>query len=937
LHYLRRRARLTQREMAIAVGYSEAHVSRLESDQRLPDMTTLVALIVPALDLDDDPAAVARLLELAAAARGESLSGTSVTLTSRQERTTTTQVGAIEAIPPLPTGMVAREALRRAREALVRERSLLLCGWAGVGKTTLAAALAQELSASQPVFWLTLTEGITASVDVVIRQLALFLLGLGDESLLTLAEHAPDADSPRPLDQQLALISAALARYPALLCFDNAHLIAREAAVLQALGHLAASSPASLLLISREQVALPGVGSQTLGGLTVDEAGELLERLDAQLSPGDAARLIERTAGNPTLLRLAVGQLTDRGSDASLIKHLATEPQVAAYIVQTTTRDLSTAGERLLALLAVLDQPVNAYDETLVDAIQAADGPYDWGAALRELIRRHIIEHPTRAALPPLLRDHVYAGMVDDLERRRRLHLVAAEWLEQGDDPVAAAFHYRRANLPHAAVAVLSGQIEAVLNRGQSSAAAAVVDDLLPAARRSSPELVLPLLSLRGDLLVHTLRAAEAEANYREALALALQPTVRAHLIWRMAASLLQRGHIAETLRLTDDALAALSASDGLLRAHLLTASSKALLMSSRFAEAEERAAEAIRLTGTFDPSLATVAAAIRARAGATVAIVAHITRRIPLAMAEWNAVLAAASAAGLERIRPRALTNLGNLQFEQGNLTAAFATISEAQRGLRRIGDSYALGRLLHSLALMHQARAEWNAAFATIDEACEIKRSTGDKPGLYNSLSQRAYLLLIVGRPDEARDLLEQILAECGPDWEPRARALYLDMLAICQLLLGDIAAARHSLEIVAAIPAAQADGRLAGFWANHQALLRLLEGDQPGAARDLAAAPPADDFDMMLERQLIRSLLALAGGDTAQSQSLALAAEQRAAEAEHPLYVAVARRIAAADPNTPPAAMLWLLWCDPAQSAASHVPQPSQPLEQPVSGGR
>ena len=278
LHYLRRRARLTQREMAIAVGYSEAHVSRLESDQRLPDMTTLVALIVPALDLDDDPAAVARLLELAAAARGESLSGTSVTLTSRQERTTTTQVGAIEAIPPLPTGMVAREALRRAREALVRERSLLLCGWAGVGKTTLAAALAQELSASQPVFWLTLTEGITASIDVVIRQLALFLFGLGDESLLTLAEHAPDADSPRPLDQQLALISAALARYPALLCFDNAHLIAREAAVLQALGHLAASSPASST-VSPPRVCEPTPGSATCSRLISSRlAGELAAR-----------------------------------------------------------------------------------------------------------------------------------------------------------------------------------------------------------------------------------------------------------------------------------------------------------------------------------------------------------------------------------------------------------------------------------------------------------------------------------------------------------------------------------------------------------------------------------------------------------------------------------------------------------------------------------
>lgn len=69
LKYVRRRARLTQRELAIAVGYSEAHLCRLEQNQRLPDLTTLLALFVPTLDLDDAPELTARLLDLAAAAR----------------------------------------------------------------------------------------------------------------------------------------------------------------------------------------------------------------------------------------------------------------------------------------------------------------------------------------------------------------------------------------------------------------------------------------------------------------------------------------------------------------------------------------------------------------------------------------------------------------------------------------------------------------------------------------------------------------------------------------------------------------------------------------------------------------------------------------------------------------------------------------------------
>ena len=46
LKFLRRRARLTQIQLGIAVGYNEAHISRLENGQRLPDLASLAALFV---------------------------------------------------------------------------------------------------------------------------------------------------------------------------------------------------------------------------------------------------------------------------------------------------------------------------------------------------------------------------------------------------------------------------------------------------------------------------------------------------------------------------------------------------------------------------------------------------------------------------------------------------------------------------------------------------------------------------------------------------------------------------------------------------------------------------------------------------------------------------------------------------------------------------
>jgi transcriptional regulator with XRE-family HTH domain len=71
LRYLRRRMGLTQRELSIAVGYSDAQISRLEQNQRLPDLPTIAARFVSALGIEDEPAVVTRLMELAATVRRE--------------------------------------------------------------------------------------------------------------------------------------------------------------------------------------------------------------------------------------------------------------------------------------------------------------------------------------------------------------------------------------------------------------------------------------------------------------------------------------------------------------------------------------------------------------------------------------------------------------------------------------------------------------------------------------------------------------------------------------------------------------------------------------------------------------------------------------------------------------------------------------------------
>ena len=112
LKYLRRRARLTQRELSIAVKYSEAQISRLEQNQRPPDLSALAALFIPALYIEDEPETIARLIELATQARGQPLpeAGSMIFSRSTREQIVETLEAALEEFRAVAAELSNREA-----------------------------------------------------------------------------------------------------------------------------------------------------------------------------------------------------------------------------------------------------------------------------------------------------------------------------------------------------------------------------------------------------------------------------------------------------------------------------------------------------------------------------------------------------------------------------------------------------------------------------------------------------------------------------------------------------------------------------------------------------------------------------------------------------------------------------------------------------------
>ncbi len=166
LKFLRKRARLTQDELGRAVGYSREQIARLESGNRLPDLTMIAALFVAALGLQQEPELVAQLLELAGAARQEAAPAETparITVTHQVAQRVEVRQLVIEPIggpPALPTTapvhqlpvpllpLLGRDLeLSQACQLLATESRLLtLVGAPGVGKSRLALAIGHQLA-----------------------------------------------------------------------------------------------------------------------------------------------------------------------------------------------------------------------------------------------------------------------------------------------------------------------------------------------------------------------------------------------------------------------------------------------------------------------------------------------------------------------------------------------------------------------------------------------------------------------------------------------------------------------------------------------------------------------------------------------------------------------------------------------------------------------
>jgi predicted ATPase/DNA-binding XRE family transcriptional regulator len=150
LRYLRKRAELSQRELALHVGYHYSYMSRIESNEHIPDPATLMARFVPALGLEKEPVWTRRLLELATVGEKRTASQTGNKPASLEPITdvSATDLDSLSGVFPVSlTPLLGRQTeVTSLVQSLSRSdvRLITLIGPPGVGKTRLAVQVASE-------------------------------------------------------------------------------------------------------------------------------------------------------------------------------------------------------------------------------------------------------------------------------------------------------------------------------------------------------------------------------------------------------------------------------------------------------------------------------------------------------------------------------------------------------------------------------------------------------------------------------------------------------------------------------------------------------------------------------------------------------------------------------------------------------------------------
>ena len=403
LRYLRERAELSQRELALQVGYHYSYMSRIEKNERMPDSATLMARFIPALGLDDEPQWTERLLRLAASEEKTMAPRRGGGTPASHPPMVTSSLPTFDSpLNPLPlslTPLLGREDEVEAITKIVARpdvRLVTLVGAPGVGKTRLAIHTANELAGlfAHGAAFADLSTTVEPKDVLPALAIALGVQGSSDVPLLTQVINT-------------------LKQKNLLFLIDNfEHVIDASPQLVQVLGN---APQVKMLVTSRESLRISGEHEFTVEPLPVPgqghEAGLIdyaavqlfAQRAQAvdpnfQLTPENLKNISEvcrRLDGLPLAIELAAARARfispqsmlaqfDRRLDwvAHGTRNSVSSRQTLRGAIEWSYNTLSDAERALLRRLSVFSGGWNA------DSAEAVCGDADADLSANPVLRR---------------------------------------------------------------------------------------------------------------------------------------------------------------------------------------------------------------------------------------------------------------------------------------------------------------------------------------------------------------------------------------------------------------------------------------------------------------------------------------------------------------------------------------------------------------------
>jgi ATP/maltotriose-dependent transcriptional regulator MalT len=922
LRFLRRRARLTQTELSIAVGYSPGQISMLENGQRAPNSTTVAARFVPALGIEHDDARRQHLLALATAPAQPHIAHEVVTetlLVTREE------VGQLEQIPWVPEYAIVRQAvLAQLQQWLERDHHVSLCGMGGMGKSTLAAQLATQLREQAAIFWMTCVDAAPLAPEMLLRQLALFAsTRIADPQRLVAVLCQPGTGTPAiAYPQQLAMIAAALNELKApLLIFDDAQVLQHFPPIIQLLEQLITRVPdCRMLFVTREELSLPNITQLNVGGLQPAEVELLCARL-AQTAGLDVALVHQQTSGSPMLVRLAIQYWEQYGD-----RDRAGLPfPVASYLIDSILNTLPNGARRLLDVLAIWRGPLDLTQPQVAERLTAQFPDYSHQAGLLSIQRSRLIEHVTAAAPHPLLREPLLIAINAQPAYSRQLHQIAADLALQLDDPIRAVHHLIQSDDLERAYALVCAQSSAPLAPGQGVAMAGAVDELISTIRgpqQASDQaraMLFRLLSMRGDLLAQTTRADDAQSSYYAALALTTVPLDQAHLAEKIALCAYRRGAFEEALALCDQAVDALGinvSKDAIsLRMQLESTRIRILITLARVDEARQLCETALAKVAPIALIRPELVGTIRAYANLTLGYIARLQGDYPLARRHLHMCVQQSHAVRSTSVEADALQYLGATLRDMGDMAGAEEAGQQALALAHTAENEYLMSNILHHLSLTDYYHADLERALWRTQRVLQLKIPMGDIDGMVASRMVQAIVLVARGDIQAARETAHQAGRDCDLLENSWLRGVADFGHAIVLSVTDDLGGAERCLLRALATKLLKRDVPFYTGTQMYLALVYVAQGRLIEASSIITPSlPPGAGFSAELLRELVRGMWLLGHDRREEAHHCAVQLIEQARRTGFLIYAQEGARLAALTANPPPLADLPRLICCP-----------------------